>query len=309
MIELLFFSIHVVVPLLLILWLFLQPHRGKAELALHLVFTALATLFIFLWGQWPVVGSYALRFLAPVFFVVAAILSTRRFARVGPASGRRILSLVRSGIFVLFALLFGMLDVFGIRGLFLPGQPVELDFPLKSGTYYVSSGGASGVLNVHSKSPYPGMWYAIDVNRLGRFGQSSNGLFPSELDRHLIFDQKVTSPCSGLVTIAEDGSEDHPSGFLGPGADRTPANRVAIECQDVTVFLTHLKNGSVGVREGETVAKGQMIGRVGNSGFSEEPHLHVQAVRNANADPSEWVPVPITFSGRFLVKNSLVRSE
>ena len=152
------------------------------------------------------------------------------------------------------------------------------------------------------------MRYAIDLNRLGRFGQSSNGLFPSEPGRHLIFDQKVTSPCSGVVAIAQDGAEDHPAGFLEPGVERTPANRVAIECQDVTVFLTHLKNGSVSVREGETVAEGQLVGRVGNSGFSEEPHLHVQAVRNAKADPSEWVPVPMTFSGRFLVKNSLVRS-
>ncbi len=309
MLELLFFSIHVVVPLLLILWLFWQPHRSRVELAFHLAFTASTTLFIFFWGQWPMVGSYALRFVAPAFFVAAAIRSVRRFGRAGPASGRRIWSLIRSGIFVLFALLFGMLDVFAIRGHFLPGRPVELDFPLKSGTYYVAGGGASGVLNVHSKSPYPGMRYAVDLNRLGRFGQNSNGLFPSEPGRHLIFDQKVTSPCPGVVAIAEDGSEDHRAGFLGPGVERTPANRVAIDCQDVTVFLTHLKNGSVSVREGETVAQGQLIGRVGNSGFSEEPHLHLQAVRNAKADPSEWVPVPMTFDGRFLVKNSLVRSD
>ncbi len=36
MIEFLFFAIHVLVPLLLILWLFWQPHRSKVELALHL---------------------------------------------------------------------------------------------------------------------------------------------------------------------------------------------------------------------------------------------------------------------------------
>ena len=233
----------------------------------------------------------------------------RRFASSGPASGRRISGLIRSGVFILFALFFGTLDLFAIRGFYLPAQSVEFEFPLKSGTYYVSSGGGSGVLNVHTKSPSPGMRYAIDLNRLGRFGQSSNGFFPSETGRHLIFDQRVTSPCSGVVAIAEDGSEDHPAGFLGPGAERTPANSVAIDCQGVRIFLTHLKNGTVSVQEGETVATGQLIGRVGNSGFSEEPHLHVQAVRNALADASEWVPVPMTFSGRFLLKNNLIRNE
>jgi len=36
MIEFLFFSVHVVLPLLLIVWLFWQPHRSRVELTLHL---------------------------------------------------------------------------------------------------------------------------------------------------------------------------------------------------------------------------------------------------------------------------------
>jgi hypothetical protein len=45
------------------------------------------------------------------------------------------------------------------------------------------------------------------------------------------------------------------------------------------------------------------IGRVGNSGNTTEPHLHIHAT-----DPGTGRAVPITFHGRSLTRNSLFRS-
>ncbi len=39
-------------------------------------------------------------------------------------------------------------------------------------------------------------------------------------------------------------------------------------------LYAHLKPGSVGVEPGERVRRGQVIGRVGNTGNSSQPHLH-----------------------------------
>ncbi len=41
------------------------------------------------------------------------------------------------------------------------------------------------------------------------------------------------------------------------------------------MLLAHLAAGSVAVEEGEYVTSGAFIGRVGNSGNSEAPHLHL----------------------------------
>jgi murein DD-endopeptidase MepM/ murein hydrolase activator NlpD len=39
-------------------------------------------------------------------------------------------------------------------------------------------------------------------------------------------------------------------------------------------IYAHLKPGSVTVKEGEHVGRGQVLGRLGNSGNSGAPHLH-----------------------------------
>lgn len=56
---------------------------------------------------------------------------------------------------------------------------------------------------------------------------------------------------------------------------------------------------SVAVDSGHAVAGGAPIGRVGNSGNTTEPHLHIHATRGGHG-------VPVTFDGRFLVRNSLI---
>ena len=42
------------------------------------------------------------------------------------------------------------------------------------------------------------------------------------------------------------------------------------------VLYGHLKQGSLRVRPGEQVRRGQVLGQVGGSGNSGEPHLHLQ---------------------------------
>lgn len=55
-------------------------------------------------------------------------------------------------------------------------------------------------------------------------------------------------------------------------------------------FYAHLKPGSIRVRVGEQLKRGQVIGLVGNSGNSTEPHLHFHVSDGNSPLGSEGVP-------------------
>jgi murein DD-endopeptidase MepM/ murein hydrolase activator NlpD len=135
------------------------------------------------------------------------------------------------------------------------------------------------------------------------------GFYPRKLERYSIFGTTVVSPSNGVVLRTVDGLPDLPPGQM----DRTNAagNHIVIRLDgvDVNLLLAHLKNGSVSVNIGDRVSTGQPIGKVGNSGNTTEPHLHIHAQTQVTRDgKTEWVGVPIRFGSRWLVRNSLVRA-
>ena len=58
-------------------------------------------------------------------------------------------------------------------------------------------------------------------------------------------------------------------------------------------FYAHLKPGSLRVRVGERVKRGQVVGLVGNSGNSTEPHLHFHIMDGTSPLGSEGIPYAI----------------
>jgi hypothetical protein len=72
------------------------------------------------------------------------------------------------------------------------------------------------------------------------------------------------------------------------------------------IKLAHLQRGSVTVQPGDAIAAGEIVGRVGNSGNSSEPHLHVHAVREDPASPGTETPVPILVDDAFPVRNTIL---
>ncbi len=64
-------------------------------------------------------------------------------------------------------------------------------------------------------------------------------------------------------------------------------------------FFIHLKQGSVLVKQGEIIQKGQPIAQVGNSGSSMQPHLHYQL--SDKPDYIESNGLPMYFHNYYLV--------
>jgi len=83
----------------------------------------------------------------------------------------------------------------------------------------------------------------------------------------------------GKVVITRDGFPDQspPDNPIPPSVPELPGNRVILRVgPGIYVTYAHMRPGSVRVHVGERVRRGQMLGRLGNSGNSATPHLHLQ---------------------------------
>ena len=142
--------------------------------------------------------------------------------------------------------------------------------------------------------------YALDVVKLNRLGNRAAGVAPRALRAYEIHGTPVYSPCTGTVLAARDGLPDNEPG----AADVThpEGNHVRLRCGDVDILLAHLMEASLTPKTGDTVAAGSLLGRVGNSGNSAEPHLHIAATRKGAA-------VPIAFGTVVPAVNDIVLSS
>ncbi|MFM9886173.1 MAG: peptidoglycan DD-metalloendopeptidase family protein, partial [Burkholderiales bacterium] len=86
-----------------------------------------------------------------------------------------------------------------------------------------------------------------------------------------------------------------------PGVPDTehPANHVTLKCGEVEIFMAHLMQGGAMVAAGNTVTIKQPVGRVGNSGNTLEPHVHIGAKKNG-------AEIGLVFDGPWLSVNSVV---
>ena len=202
-----------------------------------------------------------------------------------------------------------------ISGWTPPGEhTVDLEFPLRGGTYAVANGGTNELVSAHMTTltgdrfrNYRGQSYGVDLVKLDRWQRRADGLAPRDPRAYAIFGDAIYAPCSGVVLKAEDGLPD----LSPPEVDRghMPGNFVLLECAGVQVLLAHMEHGSVSVVPGDRVTPEKVIGRVGNTGNSSEPHLHVHAQRPATGDAFlSGDPLPIRLNGRYLVRNDRIRS-
>ena len=85
----------------------------------------------------------------------------------------------------------------------------------------------------------------------------------------------VLAPADGKLVTVVGHIEDNRIGQTNP--ENNWGNTVVLwHYGSVYTALSHLKKGSITVQEGEFVRKGQVIAKVGNSGRSPVPHLHMQ---------------------------------
>lgn len=268
--------------------------------------------FLFHGRNWAWV-SYYLPYLQLILFAlaVAAGLTKLRDKPWLPKSGfgewtTTIAALVMAGLFS--SVLPGYWEAQQFEA-----DPIQLAFPLESGDYFIGHGGTSNVLNQHYREATASrnaQRFALDIIATNILGTRAKGLYPRDLDAYEIYKKRIMAPCSGpVVGLREDMLDRRP-----PKRNREHilGNYVAVYCQGATVVLAHLNVGSVIPKSGESIESGQPLAKVGNTGDTTEPHLHIHAVRGRVTNTEKLTnsarPVPMVFGPkrRFYVRNQIV---
>lgn len=291
-----------------LLSLLLAPASPRVWRALAIVAAVLAIAGAAATGIWMYPPIWIMAPIAVLFVVVA-----RREWRRAPAR-TRIGAFISAAVSVGLASLGGVLVWHGVAGRLAPSAPrLDLVAPLHGPGFCAVSGGASPILNFHYATlasgfeAFRGQSYGVDIVRVGPSGlrtvdRSWWQAQPGAPAAYRIFGAEVLAPCSGRVLAARDGLADHAAGVR----DRAhlAGNHVLLACGAHEVLLAHLRQGSVVVRPGDIVSVGEALGAVGNSGASDEPHLHVSAAQPAPDGGLGGAPVHISFDGRFLSRGA-----
>lgn len=153
---------------------------------------------------------------------------------------------------------------------------------------------AGDTLNVNHHMAVRAQWYGVDFARLG--GPSGRELStprPTRLEDFFCWNQPVLSPVQGQVSAVVGQLPDNPLG--SKDTERPAGNHVVIVTpQGRHVVVAHFRQGSVRVEPGQRVEAGQALGRCGNSGNSDFPHVHVHVQDGPGPDATGQNPV---FSG------------
>jgi hypothetical protein len=208
---------------------------------------------------------------------------------------------------VVVALLSGFL-AFQLVQISIPRtDAVVLHAPL-AGEWFVLNGGRSVLLNGHP----PNESNAVDFQLMGTNGRTHTGGADAPLTDYPGFGSPVLAPADGRIVEVTDGYADTP-----PGTNGDHANNLVLDISGGRyVVLAHLRQDSVTVQVGDLVRLGQPLAAVGNSGHTNEPHLHLQVqdspTGKENADrtyPMAFRNVHITRGGAWpLGENHALRT-
>ena len=276
-----------------IYWQLSGRYRSRSAWAIRTVAASSIAVFAYLAAPWAFT-SYYLRFILLGIFAAVCFYSYWR-------TTRRLLLVHASNISsrapsVILLLLFVGLNLSAVSPHYYRAESLGVSFPLASGSFYVLQGGQSFATNpfhVLADSSH-----ALDIVKLNAFGNRANGIAPRELTDYMIFGEQLRSPCAGSIRNVRDGLPDNRPGE--PDVGRPEGNYIVLSCSGIDVLLAHLQRDSIRVRAGQRVAQGELLAKVGNSGNSMEPHLHIEAKRNSKG-------IGLVFDARVLSTNSLVR--
>ncbi|MHA6261037.1 M23 family metallopeptidase [Sporosarcina sp. CAU 1771] len=284
-------------PVVLLFTTWKAAFKSKLEWILDATSTTFVIAWLFQSGNWSWIGYYW-RFLLAALLIAVLFVSWKKVRGLPFREKFNRHQKFSVGISIVLIVVFGSYNYLIFTSYTTDDPAIELTFPLKDGTYYVGQGGNSFLMNYHQE--YAPQKYALDILKLNDLGIRANGLYPKELEKYQIYEDDLFSPCNAKVLESENELPD----FAPPEADSENAtgNYVALSCEntDAILYLAHMQKGSVTVNPNDVVQEGERLGKVGNSGNTSEPHLHIHAEKDG-------VGIPIRFNGKFLVRNSLMR--
>ena len=165
-------------------------------------------------------------------------------------------------------------------------KPSDIRFRLPlDGPVTVAWGGPTLAVNYHGIMPDQRWAFDLLVTTNGRTFRDDG----SRLEDYYAYGRPVLAPADGITRVVHDGEPNEGVGawrFL-----RTAGNYIVLEvAPSEFLFIAHLQPGSITIAPGDLVSAGQVIGRVGNSGNSSEPHVHLHLQDSPRPYLGEGIP-------------------
>jgi hypothetical protein len=188
-----------------------------------------------------------------------------------------------------------------------PG-PIVIGPPLK-GKNWIALNGCCEPGWPHRSTPLPlngnlmgGQLFAIDWKQTNDQGAFYTG-DKTKNESYVDYGSEVIAVADGTVTATLDGQEANAPGVLpaddpvlGPQltVENVDGNHVVIDIgSGAYAFYAHLIKGSVVVKEGDKVRKGQVLAKLGNTGNANASHLHFHLMNGPSVLGSSGIPYVI----------------
>lgn len=180
-------------------------------------------------------------------------------------------------------------------------SPLVIGPPVAGENWFANNALDSAALNSHSDVVIPvggrvaaAERYAIDFMGIDPTAMTSYRGDPSLNESYLAFDQPLLAVADAtVVRVVTDLPDVAPMGLTEVAVvDDATGNQVVLDLgRGVHALYAHMKQDSALVEVGDSVKKGQEIGRLGNSGNTSEAHLHFQLQRGPllSAESVPWV--------------------
>lgn len=194
------------------------------------------------------------------------------------------------------------------------GEPVVIEFPLRGEWLAPHTPGSR--IPSHGTDRL-GERYAFDFVQVD-WERKGRPFYRASFLRYLVcgvplaqcygWGRAVHAPCAGEIVEAVDGWRERPRAhpvsdlFVAlrnaltyraekDGLQPVAGNYIIMKCREhVYAAFAHLQRGSIAVRPGQIVQRGQVLGKVGHSGNSTAPHLHFQLMDRSNLLSAKGIP-------------------
>lgn len=194
------------------------------------------------------------------------------------------------------------LDNYLANGLRYRGEQRSLSLPF-AGRWTVWQG-------VNGHWTHKGNWrHAYDFVIADELGNTHNG-DGSRLEDYYAYRRPVLSPVRGQVARVVDSCRDSSIGSVDT-TDNWGNLVILYDQRGFYVEISHFASKSISVKEGDWVERGAALGLCGNSGYSPQPHIHVQVQADASVGAATLPFSFVSFSndGHYYANEALYEQQ
>jgi len=159
-----------------------------------------------------------------------------------------------------------------------------------------SKGAHRGAVEPVNDKLYISQRYAIDWVRLDDNGHYLHG-DPTDVHSYSGYGDPILAVADGtVVETLNDMENAKPPNSPDPSTitlQNALGNHVVLDIGGHFAFYAHMQKGSVAVKPGDQVKRGQVLGKVGNSGNTSSPHLHFHIMNGPAIFGSDGLPYAI----------------